>query len=288
MANDNDPTLQIIQQTVAGVKVWLAEFSAVSRSLFLPTGLQDWLGLTSKPANPPPGRIRSYVIDRVLQFVDENGTQGAHGELIATDANGTRRVVPPGTPGSLLIFNPEEPTSVAWGQALAVSDVQGKHQAGSLYIYDTLMNVTASEIQYTRIFLVKGLAITSMEVFLGLGGSGARNFNLGFYDQADPEDLDGVPVNRLAETGTTPTNSPTNVFRTIALGSPVVIPDTGFYWLAFISDTASPVTYNSTGGAFPQDFLPVRREAGAGTALPTVASGLSNPASSVAYVAALE
>jgi hypothetical protein len=108
---------------------------------------------------------------------------------------------------------------------------------------------------------------------------------MGIYDQADPANPAGVPVNRLAETGAIATTG-TNSYISPAIG-PLVIPISGFYWLAFVTDTATPLTWANTN-EFPPDFLPVVREIGAGSVLPAVASGLTNPQSAVAFVAALE
>ena len=292
---DFDPTFDVILQTVAGVKEWVASFSAEFRSLFLPTGLLDWRTAPDDspfvdPATPKPGRVRSFVVNRVLQFMDENGFQGSFGELISTDANGIRRVIPPGDPGSILVTDPAAPTRVSWGNVLGVSQIKGQHQAGTVFDYGALSSVIASEIQYTRIFLAKDLVIKSVHVFRGLGGSAARFINLGIYDQADPSSLTGSPATRLAETGAEDTaGTGTDEFLAFSFTSgDLTIPATGFYWVAFISDTASPVTFSATPGTFPANFLPVLREVSAGATLPATASGLTNPASAVSFAAVLE
>lgn len=294
---DEFPEWNFIAQLFAGtppVKVlrWLLQISGVSNSVFLPSGLLDWVQqedpVGSPPDSPTAGRVRSFIANRLLQIEDEDGNRRTHGELIASTIGGILEPVPPGPAGSILISDVSEPTCIGWAQVLSISDLPGQFQFGSLLDYGALSSVIPAEIQYDRVYLTKSTAISTMRCFLGAGGSPLRNVRMGIYSQADPADISGIPVTREEQAASTVTTGFTNDYMDIALTSPFVVPATGFYWLAFITDTGPPLTFATTPGTFPQDFLPVWRETSAGTTLPATAGVLTNPASGVVFVAAKE
>lgn len=158
-------------------------------------------------------------------------------------------------------------------------------------------NSSASEIQYSRVFIPAGVVIENMEFFLDTNGSSSRFVRMGVYNQADPANNFGVPNVRVAQTNeivtgpgldgtfiTKPlTNAPTGGSGTAIT---YTIPVTGWYWIAFI--TGNTVAKFAVSPTFRADFLPVRREAGAGRTLPATASGLSNPVSAVIFTCAIK
>lgn len=77
MANEFDPTQQIILQTVEGIKVWLAEWSAVHEAQFLPTGALDFPIEGATSLDPPPGRMRLCFdpVTNKFKFRDETGAE---------------------------------------------------------------------------------------------------------------------------------------------------------------------------------------------------------------------
>jgi hypothetical protein len=142
----------------------------------------------------------------------------------------------------------------------------------------------AGEIQYARVELQYGRSIETLRTYIHSGATVSRNINLGIYDQTDPEDPNGVPVNRVAETGTTSTDG-ASAFFDVSI-SVYGVPTPGFYWTGFICDSA--LVEVSCTQSLAAGFAPVRRETGAGTTLPLTAGTLTNPSSPVIYVAAVE
>ena len=96
-----------------------------------------------------------------------------------------------------------------------------------------------------------------------------------------------IPGARLAQTAITTTALLDATFVNIPLKAPYVISTTGYYWLAIMQDS-SAVFFAVTNLSFRANYLPVRREAGAGLTLPATAGILTNPVSALIYVSALE
>ena len=163
----------------------------------------------------------------------------------------------------------------------------GQHQFGALTSYGADANMLASTIQYSRVFLTEGITLTSMKAYRTTGGSPSRHVRMAVYDQVDPEALNGVPNEKLAETAETDTTG-TDSYIEPALTSPLAITVTGFYWLAFVVDTATPLRFQVTDGSFPPGFANIWREMTTGTTLPAIAGGLTNPQSAIVFVASVE
>jgi hypothetical protein len=173
-------------------------------------------------------------------------------------------------------------------EALDATAVQpGIVSLGTLIDYPSSGGSAASEIQYTRVYLIAGVTYDEMQVFVDSGGSGTRNINAGIYDQATPASTTGTPNSRVAQTGTTNVPAGDNgTFKTVALTAAYTVPTTGYYWLALIPDSAN--LKFATSAAYRASFLPVRREAGAGSTLPATAGTLTNPSSAVIWTGAVE
>ncbi|MHA2063657.1 MAG: hypothetical protein ACXABY_04655 [Candidatus Thorarchaeota archaeon] len=161
---------------------------------------------------------------------------------------------------------------------------------GSLLDYPRSGNVTSGEIQYVRVHIDASVVVKSFRTFVDSGGFPSRNIKMGLYDQTVPSDKTLGPNARIAQTNEIDTNGTDGLFVDANVsGGNYVIPATGFYWLAIVTD--SPSIKFALSEVYRKDFLPVRRESGAGTSavsLPTVASGLTNPVSSLIYVALVE
>lgn len=158
---------------------------------------------------------------------------------------------------------------------------------GSLLDYPSSGGTSSSEIQYARVFLTAGVTYDRMRFFQESGGSGARNVNIGIYDQSSPMSTTGVPNSRVAQTGTTVTSAANNgTFVTINLTSAYSVTTTGYYWLSFIPDSANLKFAVSL--SYRGSFLPVRRQSGTGTTLPATAGSLTNPSSAVVWIGLLK
>lgn len=174
---------------------------------------------------------------------------------------------------------------IGTGSGAAVNP--GELMFGTLLDYPTAGNVSTGEVQYVRVRLHKGVVISSMRTFIDSGGTGSRNVRMGLYSQTLASDESGEPVTRVAQTNSVATNGANSSFITeLFIGGNYIIPDTGFYWLAIITDSTSlKFAVSATHRA---NFLAVRRATETGTTLPSTAAGLSNPVSAVIYVAGVE
>lgn len=199
----------------------------------------------------------------------------------------------------------DAPGAAAWsggfaydpGEAATISAygkiAPGEHALGTVLDYQKTGSFTASEIQYTRTWLVAGLIMDRMSTFVSAGANGTRDFRMGIYDQLDPLDPIGVPRNRVAQTNPTApaatgwarpqlTNAPTG-----GSGTPLTwLPVTGFYWMAFITDETA--LQFCVSDPYQADYAPVYRETGTGLILPATVGVLTNPVSAISYVAAVE
>jgi len=173
----------------------------------------------------------------------------------------------------------------------------GAHMLGSLLDYPAAASSPSGEVQYLQIKVTAGVILDDMQYFLETGGSASRNVRMGLYEQADPTDRLGIPTNRVAQTNQTNTTGAVDQFKDLPLtdavtggaGSPVALEITvdGFYWIAFVAD--NPTAKYAVSPPYRSDYLPVRRETGiVATTLPAVAGVLTNPVSSLVYVAAIE
>ena len=163
----------------------------------------------------------------------------------------------------------------------------GEYMFGTLLDYPSPGNVSAGTVFYLRLKFAAGVVFSDMRTFIDSGGSASRELRMGLYDQATPSDPAGEPNNRIAQTLSVNTDNQSGLFMTVPLiGGDYTISTTGFYWLAVVSDSTS-LKFAVTAAA-RANFLPVRQEAGTGTNLPATAGTLTNPVSSVLYIAAVE
>ena len=110
---------------------------------------------------------------------------------------------------------------------------------------------------------------------------------MGIYTQTDPANAAGIPNTRVAQTLSIATNGTSGTFVTEPLiGGDYTIATTGFYWVAIVSDSTS--LKFAVSAVARANFLPVRQEAGSGTTLPATTGTLTNPVSSILYIAAVE
>ena len=288
---------------------------------FLPSGILDWFDLEADPIGPPEGRVRLYFKGGALwkiigpfgvpigaavgslglaDLTDvDDGTAPAAGLILTGhDAIGPASAhwdtLAAGPAGYVLQLDPGVEGGLVWapmGLGATPAAIPGFHLLGDPLNYSEQGSVdTAGEIQYTRVWLLKDQVFEFGRVFQVQGGSLAREFRIGIYDQADPAADTGEPNDRIAQTLSTTTPAAANgTYRDIAwVGGDYTIPATGWYWLAFVADTTTPLQFSISPGPYPAGFLPIRRESSAGTTLPATASGLTNPASSVAFLAIKE
>jgi len=110
---------------------------------------------------------------------------------------------------------------------------------------------------------------------------------MGIYSQTTPTSGSGVPVTRVAQTNSTATAAGNNgIFVAVSLTADYAVTVSGYYWLAFITDSTS-LAFAATAVA-RTGLWPVRRETGATTVLPATAGTLTNPTSALIYCAASE
>ena len=156
---------------------------------------------------------------------------------------------------------------------------------GALMHYPFVGVVEPNEVQYTRVWLTAGLTIDRMQFFLSNTTGQEKKVRMGIYAQNDPSSTAADPAMKVAETAST---SPAqNVFTSSLLLPAYTVPVTGYYWLAFARTAGTGLFDVVQSGLFRDSFLPVRRQATMADTLPANASGLSNPASAVVYLAAM-
>lgn len=145
----------------------------------------------------------------------------------------------------------------------------------------------ASTIQYVQAYLVEGIQLVTMETWIEQGAGPGEDIRMGVFDQSDPVDRLGEPNNKIAETAIrNVTGADDGTLVAVSLVSPTTIATTGYYWLALVSDgTANK--FAVTADVYRAGFLPRREESTTGVTLPSTAGSLTNPASAVAYVAAV-
>lgn len=166
-------------------------------------------------------------------------------------------------------------------------DTPGLFFLGSILDYSIEGGQTAGEIQYARSFLLAGLTISAIQVFIGSGGTVSRELRVGLYNQTDPEDIFGIPVTRVAQSLSTTTETANGTFFEVPFTSPYLVTVSGYYWIAVISDSAS-LKFVVTPTVYRENYPPVRREVSTGTTLPATAGVLTNPASAITFAAAVE
>ncbi|KKL13350.1 hypothetical protein LCGC14_2526650, partial [marine sediment metagenome] len=314
-----DATKQIILETLEGVQVWLAEFSAVTRALFLPTGLLDSLPLDEVPDDPPPGRIRSFFLNELgtirWKFKDAAGTvinavpslirelldventvvpdRGAvlagDGVAPAEDARFRQVTAPLGLDGWGLIsqFTDAHPTGLRFFPVIPPLFIGDFFLGQNFIIYLGESSVPDDEIQYTRVQLPEGEVINDMQTFFTTFTGGNADVNMGLYDQVDPLSETEDPNDLVASTGAA-SMSGTGEY-TDALSTPFAVPANGFYWVALVVNVAGGLKRIASTPVIPADVFPVRYEVGAGAAaLPATAGGLTNPGGPVRFCAAKE
>ena len=163
----------------------------------------------------------------------------------------------------------------------------GEFMFGTLLDYPSPGNVSSGVVFFLRLKFPAGVVLSDMRTFIDSGGSAARSIRMGIYAQTTPSDKNGVPNTRVAQTAATVTTGQSGLFMTVPLiGGDYTVPATGFYWLAVVSDSTS-LKFAVTA-ASRANFLPIRQESGTGTTLPATTGTLTNPISSVLYIAAVE
>lgn len=174
----------------------------------------------------------------------------------------------------------------------------GRVCLGSILNYPGAAGTGGSgDIQYARVWLVAGTVIDRMETFIASSGGSSKLIRMGIYTQALPENQNGVPAMRAAQTNAVATGPGLNgTYLAVPLtdavtggsGSPTTfsVTVTGYYWLAFVTNNTS-VKF-AVSSVFRKNFLPIRRGSGSGTTLPASASGLSNPTSAVVLVCTIK
>ncbi len=143
----------------------------------------------------------------------------------------------------------------------------------------------SSVIQYIQLWLVQGTVIEALETFIDGGGSSGSDIRLGVYDQADPDNENGIPVDKLAQTAArTLVGGDDGTYVALPLESgDLTISTTGYYWLALITDGSTPKF--AVTSTFRANFLPRREESSTNVDLPATAGTLSNPSSAAVYAA---
>jgi len=163
----------------------------------------------------------------------------------------------------------------------------GEFMFGTLLDYPSPGNVSSGVVFFLRLKFPAGVVLSDMRTFIDSGGSAARSIRMGIYAQTTPSDKNGVPNTRVAQTAATVTTGQSGLFMTVPLiGGDYTVSSTGFYWLAVVSDSTS-LKFAVTA-ASRANFLPVRQESGTGTTLPATTGTLTNPISSILYLAAVE
>ena len=170
----------------------------------------------------------------------------------------------------------------------------GEYPLGNVMDYHATGTVTASRIQYARVWLEKDIIFNRMVTYVSAGANGTRDLRLGIFDQTNPL-LDTLGPNaRVAQTNLiVPTINGRQVAQltnavTGGSGTPTtwVVPARGYYWTAFITDETA--LQFAISDIYPSALVPVLFEAGAGTTLPATSVTALSATSSVVYVAAKE
>jgi len=163
----------------------------------------------------------------------------------------------------------------------------GELMFGTLLDYPSAGNVSAGTVFFLRLKISAGVVLANMRTFIDSGGTASRNLRMGIYDQTDPADPTLGPNARVTQTDPDDTAGDSGTFKTMPLlGGDYTVPVTGFYWLAIVSDSTS--LKFAVSAAVRANFLPVRQETSTGTTLPATTGVLTNPVSSVLYLAAVE
>jgi hypothetical protein len=160
---------------------------------------------------------------------------------------------------------------------------------GTRMDYPASGNMTASRVQYTRVWIERGITLNSMQIFVD--GAAAGNINLGIYDQATPTSNTGTPSTLLASTGSTVVATG---YMTPALTSPYTTTAAGYYWVGVVASSPAPtyaVSQTFRSGFFNGATNPALRfETSAGVTLPAGPGHtfLAAATSAIAYAAASE
>lgn len=174
-------------------------------------------------------------------------------------------------------------------------DAFTQHLLGSRLDYPASGSITASQVQYTRVWIEAGITINNMQAFIN-SGAASHNLNLGLYDQATLSSNAGTPRNLLASTGSTGLVSGDNgTYKSIALSSSYTTTTAGYYWIGLITDSNS-VHFAVTGNNYRAGYFDgttnpaLYFENSSGVTLPAGASHtfLSSGVSAIAFAAALE
>jgi len=165
-------------------------------------------------------------------------------------------------------------------------DTPNESLYGTLLDYPASGGSTSGEIQYIRIWLQSQTVYSSIRCFIDSGGTAGRSVRCALYNQATPLNKNGIPNTRVAVTNPSLTTTDNGLFKTLPLTANYTVPVTGYYWIALVANSASLKFAVSV--TFRASYLPVRRESGSGTNLPTTAGTLSNPVSSLIYVSVVE
>jgi len=165
--------------------------------------------------------------------------------------------------------------------------IPGQHLLFNFADYPNTGKVTASEVQYTKVYLIGGTVITKMQLFINNGATG--NINMGLYDQATALSATGTPRNLVASTGSTAISSGDNgTFKIVNLSGSYTVATTGYYWIAMIGSSVTP--RYAASNQYLAGYAPINFETSSGVVLPTGPSHslASATATAIIYVAATE
>ena len=157
---------------------------------------------------------------------------------------------------------------------------------GSLLDYSAETGMSASEVQYVRVYMSAGVEIEQLETFIAVQKN--ADIRMGIYAQASASDINGLPVSKVAETAAyTLQAADDRSFVIRNLVTNYTVPDSGYYWLGLICDAAN-VKFQKTN-PYGSGYLPRYFQASSAVNLPATAGGLSNPTNSdVAYMSAVQ
>lgn len=167
------------------------------------------------------------------------------------------------------------PGELMYGTRLDYANAQGSSSAG--------------RVQYVRVRLAAGVTIKGMQTFVVNAAPGAaKNIRFGIYSQTDPINATLGPNTKVRETAAVNVAGTTNsvVYQAFTAGN-YVVPQTGYYWLAIVQDSAS-ITYAVAPSIHPGFLNAAFESPGVTAVLPATSGVTTNPANALLYVAGVE
>jgi hypothetical protein len=293
MARDHDPTQQVILQRTNGEVVWVGEWSAEQRALYLPTNALDFPDPGTQPPDPPPERVRLAFVGSQAVLINSAGVVSAlvsgvpdKANLLAGDGVEWLELVGGGAPdGFVLTRRDSAPTGWAIEPSKSQAPLPDQWLLGDPLVYTQESVPVDDDIQYTRVQLPTSKTIGSMLYGLTFNSGPVLGARLAIYDQSDPTDPTQPPNAKVAETSLVTTGS-TGVFS-LALTSPYVITTAGYYWIALVLNFSTGTKRAISTGTSRAGVAPIQYATGpGGGALPATAGGLSTADAPVLYAAA--